>query len=67
MSLSIEELDATVRAFYEGRGETVSIQQSQNLLRTASANTNTRTAKAGADDAEPSTPPVPDPALTPAC
>ena len=23
MSLSIEELDATVRAFYEGRGETV--------------------------------------------
>jgi hypothetical protein len=25
MSLSIEELDATVRAFYEGRGETVCI------------------------------------------
>lgn len=23
MSLSIEELDATVRAFYEGRGDTV--------------------------------------------
>jgi len=23
MSLSIDELDATVRAFYEGRGETV--------------------------------------------
>ena len=23
MSMSIEELDATVRAFYEGRGETV--------------------------------------------
>ena len=26
MSLSIEELDATVRAFYEGRGETVRIR-----------------------------------------
>jgi hypothetical protein len=25
MSLSIEELDATVRAFYEGRGETVCV------------------------------------------
>jgi len=24
MSISIEELDATVRSFYEGRGETVS-------------------------------------------
>jgi hypothetical protein len=29
MSLSIEELDATVRAFYEGRGETVRIGQAQ--------------------------------------
>ncbi len=25
MSLSIEELDATVRTFYEGRGDTVSL------------------------------------------
>jgi hypothetical protein len=25
MSLSIDELDATVRAFYEGRGETVCV------------------------------------------
>lgn len=25
MSMSIEELDTTVRAFYEGRGEAVSI------------------------------------------
>jgi len=32
MSLSIEELDATVRAFYEGRGETVGIPLCYNCL-----------------------------------
>jgi hypothetical protein len=33
MSLSIEELDATVRAFYEGRGETVCIGRPQKSTR----------------------------------
>jgi hypothetical protein len=31
MSLSIEELDATVRNFYEGRGEAVRYQSHKNL------------------------------------
>jgi hypothetical protein len=35
MSLSIEELDATVRTFYEGRGETVRTQQAMKGLFTA--------------------------------
>lgn len=33
MSLSIEELDATVRAFYEGRGEPVRPQSSRSYMR----------------------------------
>jgi hypothetical protein len=43
MSMSIEELDATVRAFYEGRGETVcsiqtcAIMNLPNLLTLAKA------------------------------
>jgi hypothetical protein len=31
MSLSIDELDATVRAFYEGRGETVRTRHTMEL------------------------------------
>lgn len=31
MAVSIEELDATVRAFYEGRGESVSISWSSGF------------------------------------
>jgi len=32
MSMSIEELDATVRAFYEGRGETVCSIQTYGIM-----------------------------------
>lgn len=46
MSMSIEELDATVRAFYEGRGETVCFLRlhktkrlSANCVRFATAKT----------------------------
>lgn len=31
MAMSVEELDTTVRAFYEGRGETVSLEADHGL------------------------------------
>lgn len=54
MSLSIEELDATVRAFYEGRGETVRTCNSLDLHRIDPADTSTSpTAKASASNPQP--------------
>ena len=54
MSLSIEELDATVRAFYEGRGETVCSHTAFcSLQHGTEANKPFSAAKASSGDAEP--------------
>ena len=59
MSLTIEELDATVRAFYEGRGETVRAQgcvAAHGLRDHREANETLSTAKASSGDTEPGRP-----------
>lgn len=56
MSMSIEELDATVRAFYEGRGDTVCSHTALCSRQDAiGANNTFFAAKASAGDAEPGT------------
>jgi len=51
MSPSIEELDATVRAFYEGRGDTVS-DQLHTCAQRKYTNAFFHIAKGGSDEAE---------------
>ena len=56
MSLSIEELDATVRAFYEGRGEQVRIYATPTKAsHEITANMSPTIAKASSGYAEPGT------------
>jgi hypothetical protein len=54
MSMSIEELDATVRAFYEGRGETVRDEAARDGAQSRTeANDTLFAAKTSSGDAEP--------------